>query len=321
MQVFFSILSNNIIPIFTVIALGFLLNRAFKLDIFTLTKFNLYVFVPVFVFVNLYTTPIDLDLIKAFIFGIALLVSNMLISDWVARIRGYDLRTTSAFKNAVMFYNSGNIGVPLITLVFSSAPYIVDGQAPYLNLALTTQIMILVVQNVTTNTIGVFNAGRAYADWKQSLRTILHMPTVYAIPSALILKSLPFDLTTAPFWPGFVFIRQGLISIALLTLGVQLSRTSFDFRDKDISLAVAMRLIGGPVLAFILIKLFGFTGVVAQSLMISSSVPTAVNTALIAVEFDNRPDFASQAVMLATIFSAVTLTLVIYMARMHFPIG
>jgi predicted permease len=320
MQVFFYILGNNIIPIFTVILLGYVLNRAFKLDIFTLTKFNLYVFVPIFVFVNLYTTPIDLTLLKAFLFGIMLLITNMLAASLAARIRGYDLRTTSAFKNAVMFYNSGNIGVPLITLVFSSAPYVFDGQAPYLDLALTTQIMILVVQNVTTNTIGVFNAGRAYLNWKESLRTILHMPTVYAIPTAFILKSLSIDLTAAPFWPGFLFIRQGLISIALLTLGVQLSRTSFNLKDKEIYLAVAMRLIGGPVLALILIRLFGFTGVVAQALMISSSVPTAVNTALIAVEFDNRPDFASQAVMLATVFSAVTLTFVIYTARILFPI-
>jgi len=320
MQVFFYILGNNIIPIFTVILLGYVLNRAFKLDIFTLTKFNLYVFVPIFVFVNLYTTPIDLTLLKAFLFGIMLLITNMLAASLAARIRGYDLRTTSAFKNAVMFYNSGNIGVPLITLVFSSAQYVFDGQAPYLDLALTTQIMILVVQNVTTNTIGVFNAGRAYLNWKESLRTILHMPTVYAIPTAFILKSLSIDLTAAPFWPGFLFIRQGLISIALLTLGVQLSRTSFNLKDKEIYLAVAMRLIGGPVLALILIRLFGFTGVVAQALMISSSVPTAVNTALIAVEFDNRPDFASQAVMLATVFSAVTLTFVIYTARILFPI-
>ena len=87
MQVFFYILGNNIIPIFTVIFLGFLLNRAFKLDIFTLTKINLYVFVPIFVFVNLYTTPIDFTLIKALIFGIALLATNMAASSWVARIR------------------------------------------------------------------------------------------------------------------------------------------------------------------------------------------------------------------------------------------
>ncbi len=320
MQVFFHILGNNIVPLFTLIFLGYVLNQAFNLDIFTLTKLNFYIFVPIFVFVNLYTTEIDMNLIQALIFGITMLFINMALSSAVGRLRGYDLRLQSAFKNSVMFYNSGNIGVPLITLVFSSAPYIFDGQTPYLNLAVTTQVMILVVQNISTNTLGFFNAGRAYMDWKESLKKILHMPTVYAIPSAFILKALPIDLTQAPFWPGLEFIRQGLISVALITLGVQLSRTSFNFDDKETYLAVIMRLVGGPILAFILLKIFGFQGIVAQTLMISSSVPTAVNSALIAVEYDNRPDFASQAVLLSTLFSSVTLTIVIYLARILFPV-
>ena len=320
MQVFLYILGNNVVPIFTVIFLGFALGRALKIDIFTLTKLNFYIYVPLFMFVNLYTTTIDLTLLKALIFGFLYLFVNMLVGHLAAKLRGYDLGMTNAFKNAVMFYNSGNIGVPLIALVFSSHPYIIDGQTPYLNLALTTQVMILVVQNITTNTIGFFNAGRAYLDWKESLRKIMLMPTVYVIPVALVLKALPLDLTQAPFWPGLEFVSQGLISIALLTLGVQLSRTAFNFKDRETYLAVAVRLIGGPIIAFFLIKVFGFTGITAQALMISSSVPTAVNSALIAVEFDNYPDFASQAVMISTLFSAVSLVIVIYSARLLFPV-
>jgi len=81
-----------------------------------------------------------------------------------------------------------------------------------------------------------------------------------------------------------------------------------------------MRLIGGPILAVILLKLFGAQGILAQALMISSSVPTSVNTALIAVEYNNRPDFASQAVMVSTLLSAITLTAVIYFAGIIFPV-
>ncbi|MNP05096.1 hypothetical protein D3C76_970390 [compost metagenome] len=54
--------------------------------------------------------------------------------------------------------------------------------------------------------------------------------------------------------------------------------------------------------------------------MISSALPTAVNTALIAVERKNHPDFASQAVMVATLSSAVTLVLVVYISRIIFPV-
>ena len=187
-------------------------------------------------------------------------------------------------------------------------------------MALTTQIAVLVVQNITTNTFGFFNAGRATLHWKDSIKDILRMPVIYAIPSALILKLLPYDLTKAPIWKGLEYIRNGLISIALITLGVQLSRTKFQFGNKDAYIGAFIRLIGGPIIAFILIKIMGFSGIIAQALMISTSVPTSVNSALIAVEYDNHPDFASQAVLITTIFSAITLSLVIYLARIIFPI-
>ncbi len=66
------------------------------------------------------------------------------------------------------------------------------------------------------------------------------------------------------------------------------------------------------IYTFIILKLLGINGIPAQAFMISSSIPTAVNTAIIAIEMDNHPDIASQAVMTATIFSSITQILVIY---------
>ncbi|WP_425059527.1 hypothetical protein [Sporomusa carbonis] len=74
------------------------------------------------------------------------------------------------------------------------------------------------------------------------------------------------------------------------------------------------------MLALISIYVWGFTGAVAQTVLIAYSVPTAVNTALIAVECDSCQNFASQTVIMSTIFSAVTLTLAIYAARIIFPV-
>lgn len=76
----------------------------------------------------------------------------------------------------------------------------------------------------------------------------------------------------------------------------------------------------GPLIAYYLIIVLQISGVVAQTLMISSAVPTAVNTALIAVECDNHPDFASQVVMVSTLFSLITVTGVICIANILFPV-
>lgn len=320
MSIFFHILSHNIVPIFTLIGLGFLLGKKFDLHISTLSKLLFYLFVPAFIFVHLYTADIKLDMIKVVLCGLLLLVVNDLIGRIIAKFRGYDTGLTNAFKNSIMFNNSGNIGVSLITLLFTSAPFVVDGNTPYLAAAVAAQIMILAVQNIASNTLGFFNAGRAKLGAKDSLLKVLTMPSIYAIPLSLILKETGFDMTTSAVWPALEYLKGGLVPIALLTLGVQLSKTNFNFKDVEVHLSVFTKLIVSPVIALVFIYLFGFTGAIAQTVFIAHSVPTAVNTALIAVECDSCPDFASQAVMVSTIFSAVTLTMAIYAARIIFPV-
>lgn len=314
------ILSHNILPLFLLIGIGVLLNKQFHLDINTLTKINFYLFVPAFTFVNLYTTKITIDALKAIVIAVLILLINALISFFLSKAQHYDQGMRNAFQNSIMFYNSGNFGVPLITLVFSSGIYAAGGDNPYLNIALTTQIMVLVVQNVTVNTIGFYNAASSNIHWKKAVINVFKMPTIYSVVLAFILKAVPYDLTQLWIWPALTYAKNGLISIALLTLGVQLSLTKFDFSSKKVYLAVFCRLIIGPVIAFGLVKLFLLDGVMAQALIISSAVPTAVNTALIAVECKNHPDYASQVVLVSTLICSVTLVAVIYAASRLFPI-
>lgn len=320
MGVFFHILANNILPIFILIFFGFILCKKFDLNIYTLSKLNFYIFVPAFIIVNLYTTNLDTAMFKVFICAALILVINSIFGTLAAKLRGYDPAMKNAFKNSVMFNNSGNIGLSLITLVFSSGPFIVNGETPYLDTALSAQIMILVFQNITTNTIGFYNASSANTTVKACIQKIFSMPTIYAVPLAFIMKFIPYDFSTAPGWPALVYIKNGLVPMALLTLGVQLAKTNFDFNNKEVYISAFTRLILGPILAIIFITAFGFNGVVAQTVMIAYSVPTAVNTALIAVECDSCQDFAAQAVMVSTLFSTFTLSIAIYAARIIYPV-
>ena len=148
------------------------------MDINTLTKINFYLFVPAFVFVNLYETKIEIDALKAMIIAVLILIINTLISLFLAKVRHYDRGMRNAFQNSILFYNSGNFGVPLITLVFSFGMYEVGSDNPCLNIALTTQIMVLVVQNVTVNTLGFYNAASSNIHWKKAVINVNKMPTI-----------------------------------------------------------------------------------------------------------------------------------------------
>lgn len=219
-----------------------------------------------------------------------------------------------------MFFNSANIGVPLITLVFSNEPFVINGETPYLSTAIAAQIMVMLFQNITINTIGFINAGRASTQWKDSLAKVLKMPIIYTIILAFIFKFSNYDLTKVPIWPSLNYCANALVAVNLIALGVQLSKTNFSLKNKEVYLSCLVRLIIAPIMSVILINMLQLKGIVAQVAMISAALPTAVNTALIAVEFDNYPDFASQTVMVSTLLSAITLSFVIYFARVLFPV-
>ena len=320
MTIFLFILTNNIIPIFLIISIGYLVGKKFDLQVNTLSKINFYIYVPIFAFSNLYTTEISSVLVMAVVFVVIILFINSGVGYITGKLVKGEHGIENAFQNTIMFYNTGNIGVPLITLIFSSAPFIINGDTPYLNLALSVQIMVLIIQNITTNSIGFFNAAKANMHWRDSVRKILKMPTIYAIPLAFLCKLIPYDLTKLSIWAAIDYIKVGLISVALVTLGVLLTKTKFNLKDIRIYLSVFSRLVLSPIIAVFLIKLFGFDGVVAQVLMISSGLPTAENVALIAVEYKNCPDFVSQVVLSSTVLSSITLTFTIYMANVLFPI-
>ena len=318
MTIFLSIILNSIIPIFILISLGFILDKQFRLDLNTLSKINFYLFVPAFSFVFIYKTDISADLVRVLVLNFTLLAIMFLTGAFFAKILKLPKKTGKAFENALMFYNSGNIGVSLMTLVFSNAPFTENGTAPYLSMALAVQIMTLLVQNLSTNTIGFINSGGEGMTLRTGVGRVVRMPTLYAVTCAILFKLFPFDFSATPVWPALENLRAGLVGVALITLGVQLSKTKIDVKNKLPYLAAFCRLLGGPAAAFLLIKLFGFDGVIARAVFISSSTPAAVNTALLSAEMNGDSDFAVQTVTVSTLLSAVTMTTVVYLAYVIF---
>ena len=74
----------------------------------------------------------------------------------------------------------------------------------------------------------------------------------------------------------------------------------------------------GPLLALSMIYLLNIDGIVAQSLFIASSFPTSRNTSTIAMEYQIEPELHAQIVLFSTLFSIITVTVVIYLSYMLF---
>jgi predicted permease len=113
------------------------------------------------------------------------------------------------------------------------------------------------------------------------------------------------------------YIAAGLVPFALVTLGAQLSQTKHEAGHRArLGWALGLRLAAGPLLALLLVRLFGFHGTEAAVMILSSSFPTAVNTALLAHEFRADAGFAAAAVFYSTIGSMFTVTALVVALRL-----
>jgi predicted permease len=118
-----------------------------------------------------------------------------------------------------------------------------------------------------------------------------------------------------PFWDALLYIKSAFVGVALVTLGAQLASVERGGARYPVSLAVGLRLLGGPLVGIALIYLLGLHGTLAQVLFISTATPTAVNTMLLCAEFDNHPTFVAKSVFYSMLLSPITVTLVIFCAR------
>src|SRR5699024_10939329 len=102
------------------------------------------------------------------------------------------------------------------------------------------------------------------------------------------------------------------------TLGAQVAQLKLTSSLRNVYFSMILRLLVSPLVALGLIFLFGMSSVTAQALLIASSMPTAVNSAVSAQEYKNYHDMAEQIVLFSTVGSAFTVSIVIFVARVMF---
>jgi predicted permease len=307
MNTFINIVINIVLPIFLLIAAGFIGQKKLKMDLRTLTKLNIYIFVPAVLFIKIYETEVTFEFFsKVFACVILIQLAMLILGQLISKIFGYSRSMKKTLCNSLLFFNSGNYGLSLIELVFKGNP-----------IAVTSQVFVMLVQNVTTNTFGVFQASSGNSTTKKALKNIFKMPSIYVISTVALVKIFSINVPDL-FLVPLGYVSKGFVGIALVTLGAQLSEIKFEIKIRDILIPSLTRLIISPLLGFLFVFAMGIEGILARALIIGVSTPSAVNTALIAKEFNNEPEYASQIVFMSTILSALTVSFVIYFTGIIF---
>ncbi|PRT07129.1 AEC family transporter [Bacillus wiedmannii] len=304
---FVFIILDVIVPILILMLIGAILQRKFQFNLKQLSTLITYCLMPAAVFVNIYDISIETGLSLQIMYYLMLYsLSLMLVSYFISKTLKLEKGESAALKNSISLMNSGNYGLPVSQLIFSHNP-----------VGVSIQIFIVIFQNLLTYSYGIYNLLSATKTIGSIIQSFIRLPVFHALVLGILFQSFTIQIPNSIFLP-LNQLANAFVAIALILLGAQLSNIKLNFFHRVITWALIGRLLMGPLLALAMIYLLNIDGIVAQSLFIASSFPTSRNTSTIAMEYQIEPELHAQIVLFSTLFSIITVTVVIYLSYILF---
>ena len=197
--------------------------------------------------------------------------------------------------------NTGNMGIPICLFAYGT-----------LGMGVAAAISSLVI--LLHFTINIFLASKKF-----DIKIILKSPPTYAVIVAVYF--LYFDLEMPKVVLNTVMLLgYAMIVLILMSLGVSLTQLKV-FSLKDSVVSSIARVIVGPIIGFIIIKLFNLSGFAAGVLLIQSAMPSAILTYLVAEMYSPKKvvDSISSMIVISTLMSLITVPIIVYISLKYFP--
>ncbi|MBI1295424.1 AEC family transporter [bacterium] len=285
-------------PVFVLVLIGYFVRDRLGLDGRTLTRFAYFVLVPAFVYNIMSSARVEVNLaVRMIAFIITVHVAVALLGFVVGKVLRRSPEMVAAYVVIAVFGNVGNFGLPIIEFRLGSDALVA---ATLYFLAITMIAFVIAV--AAANWYRGGGVGAALAVFKT--------PALIALVPALLVNWSGVQI------PTFVdrstsLLAGAMIPTMLVTLGVQLAAMKQIRFSADVFIASAIRLIGGPVLAMLIVIPFGLTGVERAAGVLQAGMPAAVLATIIALEHKLLPDFVTTTVLFSTVVSLLTLTVLL----------
>ena len=303
LQLLVPIFTLDILPIFAIAGVGFLLARYVGVQVRTLSHVTFHALAPALVFTVLTTSTLTGSQFGRMAAFYVLVAASAGVMAWLtAKALGLDRPSRSAFLLVVVCSNSGNYGLPVALLAFGPE-------------ALAFASVYFVSSAIFSYTGGVLLAASGRHSILQALAGVRRVPAVYGAAAAAITIALGLHVPEAIVRP-ITLLSDAALPMMVLVLGMQLERATLPERPGMVAAAATLSLVATPLAAFGVAHLLGLKGAALQAGVLQASMPTAVITTILSLEFEVSPNFVTSVVCITTLLSPLTLTLLIaYLQR------
>ena len=286
-------------PVFFVVGIGYYLGKKNpKLDTTFITNFGGNIGSPAIIIYSVTTTGLTFDIFKLYFYYYFLAILGFSI---IGIIFLYFMKK-DIFMELPPFIlpNTGNMGLPICLFAYGSQGLGVGG-------AISSLIILLHF------TLGIFLASKKF-----NFNIILKSPNFYAIIISVMF--LYYDVSM----PNFVvnttmLLTYAAIFLILMSLGIALTRIKVFSFNKALISSFA-RVIIGPFVGFLVIKIFNLNGYAAGVLLIQCSMPSAVLTYLVGSMYSPKKivDNIASMIVVSTILSSATVPIIVFIALKYF---
>ncbi len=301
---------NATVPVFLVIVAGYILKRVGMLnDVFVkcANKFNFNVTLPALLFADLSATDIigDFDL-KYILFCAVVTVAAFLLL-WVgARIFLKNRTLIGEFVQAAYRSSAAVLGVAFIQNIYGDsgmAPVMIIGCVPLFNIF---AVLVLTFEG------GEGKSGMEHI--RKSLINIVKNPIIIAIACGVAVSLLRINFPEIIDKTLLSFAKMAS-PLALIAIGAGFEGKKAVSKIKTSAVAAAVKLIALPAIFIPIAVKMGFRDQALVALIIMLGSPTTPSSYIMAKNMGHEGVLTSSTVVMTTLFSSLTLTFWIFIAR------
>jgi len=288
-------LAGIILPVFSIIALGWLYARRVKPDMTMVNRISMNVLAPALIFSALASKEFNLAANWMLIAGsVGVVLGSGLLAWPFARLMHADART---FVPPMMFNNCGNMGLPLAVLAYGAAGF-------------SPMVALFTISNLLHFTLGTWIVDH-HARFGNLVRNPMVWSTVAGFAFAIFRPPLP-DIAAVTI----KMIGDALIPMMLLSLGVRLYETSFGAWRIGVVGGIVCPLTGLAI-ATLLAPILGLDPMQQGLLILFGCLPPAVLNFMVAEQFGQEPGKVASIVLIGNLLSIVFVPLGLTLALRH----
>ena len=279
-----------ITSVYIFILMGYIAKKIYKDEINerTLILISIFFLQPMLTFWGLTRAPIDFNMVYIpflyFIIITIALVVLILISQKIFT----DQKDKSIFIASSLIGNTANLGIPLGIALFG------ESSVPYTSIINIANIIFIY-------TVGIYFYAKSSYSFKESLIQMVKIPILWSALFALIYNYFNFQIN-----PQIDKVLEmgaySTIVLQLIIFGIYISKAPIKSHNYKLSFSVSfIKLLALPILGGIVVYFSSLPNNLAAILLVSLSVPLAVNNVNIASLYKCKPYDVTAVVLVSSI--------------------